>query len=360
MTPARPSGGDRRGRSAAADGFDFDRLVRDYGDVDGEVAACRDRAALFDFSFVSIARVSGPRALDVIGCLTDRRLDDMPPGRMRYALRSDAGGRLRSDLTVWNEGAGAYLVMSGRRADVVDLAALAAPAAGRAAVEDLHGARAILAVQGPGSLVALGGLIDPEGLAALPYFGFAGFDVAGASCLVGRLGFTGERGFEIIVPVDRRADLWERLSTRARPAGFAAADCLRIEAGLALFANEFRLPVTAAEVGLEAFTARRDSRIRHRLVCFRAETDARPVLWRPPAELAAPGPGAIAVTSACHSVLAEGTLGLGFVSAGAEGLDRPFRDPSGRFRDVRTVPRPYFEAARRRPRGPWGRTGALR
>lgn len=364
MTGTRLSIGDiggrhgaRRGASTSIDGFDPYHVVRDYGDVKGEVAACRKTAALFDFSFVSIARVSGTRVLDVIGRLTDRRFDDMAPGRVRYALCSDPNGYLRSDLTVWNEGEGSYLVMSGRRADVADLATLAELAACRVTVEDFGGNLAILAVQGPDSLCALGGLIDSERLAALPYFGFARFDVAGISCLIGRLGYTGERGFEIILPVEHRADLWRRLSARARPAGFAAADCLRIEAGLVLFANEFRLPVTAAEVGLEAFSPRADSPLRHRLVCFRAETDAPPVLWRPPDNLAAPEAGTITVTSACHSALAASTLGLGFVAAGADGLDQPFTDPSGWFRDLRTVPRPYFDAARRRPRGPWLRTG---
>ncbi len=358
MTAARRSGGDAGGRSAGADRFDAGRLVRDYGDIAGEVAACRTRAALFDFSFVTIARVSGVRALEVIGRLTDRRFDDMATGRVRYALCSDPNGHLRSDLTVWNEGGGGYLLMSGRGADVTELAALAGPAAGRVNIEDFGGTLAVLAVQGPDSLFVFDELLDSERLAALPYFGFARFDVAGVSCLIGRLGYTGERGFEIILPVERRAELWQRLSARARPAGFAAADCLRIEAGLVLFANEFRLPVTAAEVGLEAFSPRADFRPRHRLVCFRAETDAPPVLWRPPENVAAPEPGNITVTSACHSTLAAGTLGLGFVAAGADGLNRPFTDPSGRFQNLRTVPRPYFAAARRRSRGPWIRTAA--
>ncbi|HEX9701601.1 MAG TPA: hypothetical protein VGA19_02025, partial [Rhodospirillales bacterium] len=159
--------------SVPAGGFDPDRVVRDFGDVEGEVAACRKNAALFDFSFLSVARVWGPGALWTIGRLTDRRLDGVAPGQLRYALASDADGYLVSDLTVWNQGDGGYLVMSGRRRDIVDLAALAATDAAAANVEDIGGSLAIFAVQGPDSLRALDGLTDLERLAALPYFGFA-------------------------------------------------------------------------------------------------------------------------------------------------------------------------------------------
>lgn len=358
MTVARLADRDSGGRGAVpgdpsvpAGGFDPDRVVRDFGDVEGEVAACRTKAALFDFSFVSIARVSGPGILDAIAGLTDRRLDDLAPGRIRYALSRDPDGYLRSDLTVWNEGDGGYLVMSGRRRDIVDLVARAGTAAARG--EDLDGGYVVFAVQGPHALRCLDGLVNLQGLAALPYFGFARFDVGGVSCLVGRLGYTGERGFEIILPAERRSGMWQRLAARARPSGFAAADCLRIEAGLVLFANEFRLPVTATEAGLDAFSDRPMARARCRLVCFRAETDEPPVLWRPPENPAPPAAGTITVTSACYSALAGGTLGLGFVAEGGAGLDRTFADPSGQFRAVRTVPRPFLAVATQRPRGPW-------
>ena len=69
-------------------------------------------------------------------------------------------------------------------------------------------------------------------------------------CVIGRLGYSGEPGFEIIVDAELQAPLWNELSGRARPAGFAATDILRIEAGLVLFANEFVVPVTPSEAGL--------------------------------------------------------------------------------------------------------------
>ena len=337
----------------AVGNFYSGRLVRDYGDVEGEIVACRSSVALFNFSFMSLARVSGHDALKAIARITERRLDDMAPGRIRYALSCNPNGWLRSDLTIWNEEGGRYIVMSGHPDDVADLVDQARSMGKECSVEDLSDTIAVLSVQGPNALHALDGLVDGERLRVLSYFGFAAFDIDGVPCLIGRLGYTGERGFEIILPVEHRAKLWEQLAQRARPAGFAAADCLRIEAGFVLFANEFRLPVTARDAGLEPFGGDDAAPSRFRLICFRAETKEPPILWRPPQDVVAPDSGTIAITSACHSNLARGTIGLGYIPVTETGPSGPFIDPSGQFRDVHEVPKPFYDRLKQRPHGDW-------
>ncbi len=333
-------------------GFDIAGLVADYGDADGEWRACREACALFDFSFVQRARVSGPGALTAIGALTTRRLDDLPEGRIRYALRADSDGFLVSDLTIWNRGGG-YEVMSGRRRDIDDLAA-----AGSAAVADLSPQTAIFAVQGPTALEAFDGPTGAASLARLPYFGHGSAAIADGPCLSGRLGYTGEAGFEIVCPKAQADLVWARLAERARPAGFAAADALRIEAGFVLFANEFQVPVRAHEASLERFTGKTAGAARVRLVCFRAETPERPSLWRPRPGIALPGaPGEITVTSACHSPVAGGTLGLGYVRAGDDGVGRTAVDPRGDFGDVRIAPLPFYDPGKQKPRRAWRPAG---
>lgn len=336
---------------AATQAFDSTLLVRDYGDVEAEVAACREKAAVFDFSFMSVARISGPETLKVIARLTDRDLGGLGDGRIRYALCRGAGGRLRSDLTIWKEAADSYLVMSGLGRDLSDLRTMVQRDGLGAAVENWGDSIVIYSVQGPGSLSALDGLGDVARLAALPYFGFTRLDLAGTECLVGRLGYTGELGFEIVAPAADGDRLWRELAARSRPAGFAAADCLRIEAGFVLFANEFRLPVTAEEAGLGAFAGDDPVPPRHRLVCFRAENHYTPDLGRLPEDLAPPEPGAITVTSVCHSATAGGILGLGYVPLEEAGIGRAFVDPTGCFKGVRTVAKPFYDTEKRRPRG---------
>jgi aminomethyltransferase len=330
--------------TVVADAFDPTFLISDYGDVEAEVTACRKQAAVFDFSFMSVARVYGPEVLEVIAQLTDRDLGGLNDGRIRYALCRDSGGWLRSDLTIWKENANSFLVMSGLGQEISELAATI----------DIQSEDVVVySLQGPGSLLALNGLGDVARLETLPYYGFTRLDIAGAECLVGRLGYTGELGFEIVAPAKDGKRLWQNFTARARPAGFAAADCLRIEAGFVLFANEFRLPVTAVEAGLGAFAGNDPVPPRHRLVCFCAESHPSPELSHPPKSLAAPEPGTITVTSSCYSAAAGGILGLGYVPFEEAEVNRTFIDPGGRFKNVRTVTMPFYDTAKRRPRAAW-------
>jgi glycine cleavage system T protein (aminomethyltransferase) len=331
--------------------FDPSRLVRQYSDPQEEALACRANCALFDFSFVARARVAGPEALATIARVTRRPLDRLAIGRIAYAVREDRRGCLVSDLTIWRHGE-CYEVMSGRAEDIADLVANA-PKDCR--VDDLSSEHAIFAVQGPRSLDVLAQCMDAEALEKLPYFSFTSAHVHGVPCTVGRLGYTGEPGFEIVLPRGIAEPLWQQLSQQVRPGGFAAADILRIEAGFVLFANEFKMRATAAETGLERFTGGQQLSFNDglALVCFTARSAEKPVLWRPSASLARPTAGTIAVTSACHSVLANDTLGLGFALQSDLRAGRRFCDPGGQFENVTIVPRPFFDRGKRRPRADW-------
>jgi glycine cleavage system aminomethyltransferase T len=168
------------------------------------------------------------------------------------------------------------------------------------------------------------------------------------------LGYTGEAGFEIILPRSEGARVWRELSRYSRPAGFIAADTLRIEAGFVLFTNEFSLPVSPAEAGLRQFHFERAApKAALRLVSFRADADRLSLPWKREGSLDRPTePGIIAITSACNSVVAKGVLGLGFVTASTAD-EATLHDPSGQFREIRQTPLPFYDTQKRRPRQPW-------
>jgi glycine cleavage system T protein (aminomethyltransferase) len=337
-------------------GLDIHALHRDYGDVGTEAASCRAAAALFDFSFMSRIRIEGPAASELIGTLTPRRVDDLVPGRIRYALRLAADGGVLEDLTIWRLDAETFEIFSATGDGLTQLQ----PAAGsRVSVRDLSSETAIFAVQGPASLRALAALSPVEHLPALPYFAHSPAEISGVACRVGRLGYTGERGFEIILPRTARDMIWTKLARHARPAGFAAADILRIEAGFLLFANELCVPVAAAELGLDRFAAGpgapcpgRARKRRVRLLCFGASCDAEPVLWRPrPDASFPPARGELLVTSACRSVVTKEVLGLGYAAVASRSTQ--LVDPAGQFHEIREVSLPFFDPRKRRPRGGW-------
>lgn len=343
--------------------FDPTGVIADYGDPVGEAVACRTSAALFDFSFMSRAVVAGQGALNVIAALTRRPLHDLPVGRICYALRETPEGYLAADLTVWRIGPNTFEVMSGRPVDIADLAAAAVDYPD-AQVRDLTAQTRIYAVQGPRALDVLRPLMSERAvrrLADLSYYATADFSIDGMPVRIGRLGYTGERGFELVLPACAGETVWKALASRARPAGFVAADALRIEAGFVLFANEFRLPVTATEAGLGAFasgapTHRPDAASEGSQLClveFRAATQADVALFQPRPPLHRPNDdNTLLVTSACNSVAASGVLGLGYVRQ-CRRHDVPLRDPTGTFRNIQLVQRPYYDPEKRRPRLPW-------
>jgi aminomethyltransferase len=333
--------------------FDPATAIKQYGDSADEVRACRTDCALFDFSFVARGRLQGSGALATIAHLTKRPLHDLLPGQIRYAVRESRHGTLVADLTIWRHADSSFEVMSGRPEDIADLILAAPP---DCTAEELSAVTSIFAVQGPGSLAALSELMDVSAISKLSYFTFTDVKIAHVPCIVGRLGYTGEPGFEIVLPRAAANEIWHLLAQRVCPAAFVAADILRIEAGFVLFANEFRVAVTAREAGLERFAGSRrapaDSEVT--LVCFQAAARERPVLWQPRGLVARPAePGMIAITSACHSAEAGGALGLGFALRSDVNACAPLRDPTTIFTDIRLVSRPFVDPHKRRPRAAW-------
>jgi glycine cleavage system T protein (aminomethyltransferase) len=246
-----------------------------------------------------------------------------------------------------------FEVMSGRREDI---AALLGCSGTDVAVTDLTPERAVFAAQGPGTLDALRRLGPVDSIAGLRYFTFAEAYLLGMRCLVGRLGYSGEAGFEIIAPRASASELWKELSRHIRPAGFVAADMLRIEAGFVLYANEFRLVVTPAEASLGKFCeSPPHPPPQLKLVSVRADATGLSWPWRPPPKIQRPqSPGIVAVTSACDSIAAGGILGLGFALIESP-VTTTLRDPTGTFQNIRLTSLPFYDAQKQRPRAAWSR-----
>jgi len=331
------------------------KLTYDFGNPAAEAMTCRTDCALFDFSFLECARITGHRARDVIEMFTGRSMATLGENEIFYALRVGSGGRVDADWTVWRTGANSFDVMSGRREDILDLLSCSDPGV---AVVDMTPGRATFAVQGPRTLDVLRKLGDVVGIESLKYFTFDRACFAGIPCTIGRLGYTGEAGFEIIVDRGQARDLWDAMSSHVTPAGFIAADMLRIEAGFVLFSNEFRLSVSPSEVGLEKFGRPTDPlKPAIMLVSFLADADRQSWPWQPSRGLKRPSAlGDIAVTSACESIMANGILGLGYVLAGTL-PNTVLHDSTGTFRNIRLTPKPFYDTLKRRPRTPWLQSG---
>ena len=328
--------------------LDLQSLVASYGDPLTEARNCRETCALFDFSFVHRVTLSGPLARDCLQHFMYRDLRQLSDRQICYGVVCDQQGWLKSDLTVWQHSAEHYEVMSGDADDVAALLGLP-----NCHAQDLSARTAIFAVQGPDTLKRLSRLDDVSGLVSLAYYRWTRTSLTGIDCIIGRLGYTGETGIEIIVDAADADRLWTRLAEVVEPAGFAAADILRIEAGFCLFANDFAIPVTPAEAGLGAFVGREVSLPAPRLrrVAFTAEAVSRPVLWQPGVGLSRDiADHEITITSASQSTMSDKVIGLGYVCGhGSQQL----QDPTGAFANVELQHLPLFDPHKRRPRQNW-------
>lgn len=319
-------------------------IPRQFTDPAAEHLATRRNAGLFDFSFMGCFEIAGPGALPFLERIQTRRIAALAPGRIAYTLLLRNDGTVLVDATVWRHER-CWWLFTGRRSDRHYLAEAARGFP--ASLRDRSGEFAVIALQGPASLRLLAAALGAA--PALPYFGFRAARLFGRKAWIGRLGYTGELGVEILVAERDGPEVWNRLrESGARECGFRAADSLRIEAGYILFCNELRAPVTPAELGMERLVdspgefvgAGRSAPARRRLVGVR-------LLGGP---LRAGRTARVEVTSECESPL-FGPLALGF--AGSDDAHPGSLAVLEDGRVGRIARLPFFDPPRAVPRRPF-------
>jgi glycine cleavage system aminomethyltransferase T len=162
--------------------------------------------------------------------------------------------------------------------------------------------------------------------------------------VVARLGYSGELGYELMVPVRERARLWQALldagrDAGIRPCGFAAADSLRIESGYVLFDREIDGRANPRELGLERLVGapRSGFAVSKRLTGLE-------ILDRP----ASAGLPLAHLTSECDSPTLRKRIALGFAEPGTQRPGTRLRLADGRL--ARAARLPFYDPRRRRPR----------
>jgi aminomethyltransferase len=226
-----------------------------YGSETAEHQAVRHAAGLFDLSHMGEIMVSGPGAGQALDYALTGFLSGLRPGRARYTMICAADGGVLDDLVVYRQGEEEFLVIANAANTAVVFGELLSRAAGfDAAVTDATDDYALIAIQGPAAASILAPLVSVD-LDAMKYYAGAFGDVAGVPVWVARTGYTGEDGFELFCRPADAVPLWEALTAAGGPAGLvpaglAARDTLRLEAGMPLYGNELGPDMTPFEAGL--------------------------------------------------------------------------------------------------------------
>jgi heterotetrameric sarcosine oxidase gamma subunit len=264
--------------------------------VRDEVRATREGVALYDLSTYAKFLVQGPGALAGLQRLATSNLD-VAQGRIVYTLLCNARGGIELDPTVTRLGAERFLVLAPTLAQRHTEMLLRSGLPADATVTDVTSGWATLHLAGPSSRELLARLTD-EDLSndAWPFLTAKEIDVARARAWAFRVSFTGELGWELSVPTEFVADLYEHVveagaSLGLRHAGAFAFDAARIERGFRSWGHDigpvddpfaaglgFAVSSTKAEdfIGREALEALRDAPRERRLVSVHAPGA---VLW---------------------------------------------------------------------------------
>ena len=209
---------------------------------------CRSAAALFDVSHMGQIKLLGEGAAAALETLLPQDIVDLPVGKQRYAFFTNASGGLLDDLMVTRRAGHLFLVVNAACKDA-DLRHLVTNIGHRCTVVNQPD-RALLALQGPEAVTALGRL--DAGVATLGFMTGGDFRLAGADCFVTRSGYTGEDGFEVSVPAEHAEKLARALINQpeVHACGLGARDTLRLEAGLCLYGHDIDEKTTPIEAGL--------------------------------------------------------------------------------------------------------------
>ncbi|MFM2366916.1 MAG: hypothetical protein RIR95_1524 [Pseudomonadota bacterium] len=230
-----------------------------YGDVAGEHMNTRAQVGVQDLSTMGKIDIKGPDAALLVDHLIVNHAAAMAPGQARYASVCAADGGIMDDLTVFRLADAHFMIVSGsrNRSKIRDWAMHHA-AGRRAYVTDLTAAIAFPTVQGPRARDLLSACLTEIDLGALKRWHFAWAMFGQTRLMVARTGVTGELGFELFVPADESAGVWNALMAAGtvfglRPYGVRAMFTLGLEKLYPAHGIDMDEGVTPFHVGTDAF-----------------------------------------------------------------------------------------------------------
>jgi aminomethyltransferase len=269
-------------------GFAGWEMPIEYAGTLSEHRAVREAVGLFDLTHLGKVEVHGEGARAALQHALSGDLDRLAgPGSAQYTLCLTDQGTIVDDLIVYSTADGYLLVPNAANwpkvADAVRASAKTLQGRGEAGPVEVvpRPDVAVLAVQGPMAPDLVGALFPAE-VAGLSYMHSAPVTYAGESVRLARTGYTGERGYELLVPGEVAGKLWDELLERGDrfgivPAGLGARDTLRLEMGYPLHGNDISTATDPyeARIGWSVALGKPDFRGRDALVVRKAAGPGR-------------------------------------------------------------------------------------
>jgi sarcosine oxidase subunit alpha len=210
------------------------RRAYDYGDPEGEALAVGQDAGIIDVSTLGKLVVRGPDAGELLDRLYPNTMSSLKPGRIRYGVLTSDAGRITDDGTVARiDDETFYVTTTSAGAAAVEQWFTWWLAVWRldADVTDVTQGVAAMNVAGPRAREILAALCDTDVSGeAFAYLDAHEANVAGVPCLLLRIGFVGEVGYEIHCPAPQALHVWDAATALgARPFGLEPQRVLRLQ-----------------------------------------------------------------------------------------------------------------------------------
>jgi glycine cleavage system aminomethyltransferase T len=226
--------------------------------INAEHLAMRDACGLIDLSAFAVFDITGPAALEAVQSLAVAQLD-VAPGRVVYTSLLDERGGFKADLTIMRLGAAHFRVVTGGATGMAEKKWFTdhLPADGTAALADLTSAWTTLGLWGPRARDVMQAVsADDYSHPGFPFGTCREVEVGGLTVLASRISYVGELGWELYVPMEQGAGLWDALWGAGAghglvPVGIGVYGTTgRLEKGYRAYGNELESDYNLVEAGM--------------------------------------------------------------------------------------------------------------
>lgn len=221
-----------------------------YGSQIEEHRYVRTHAGMFDVSHMNVVDMQGPQVRQCLRYLMANNVDRLQkPGKALYTCMLNEQGGVIDDLIIYFIDEQWFRVVLNSATRDHDMAWIERHAAGFDITLRSRPELAMIAVQGPNARATVNPLLGAQADAAAAMAPFNALVVG--DWFVARTGYTGEDGYEIILPAEQAEGLWSTLHQQGvQPVGLGARDTLRLEAGMNLYGADMTEATSPLESGL--------------------------------------------------------------------------------------------------------------
>ena len=214
--------------------------------------ATREAVGLFDVSHLGTATLIGENAAEQLNKILTNDINRIKPGQAQYSTLLSEDGTVVDDLIVYLRSKDEVLIIPNASNATKVLEIIKSNISKDIEIKNLHQDIAIIAIQGPKSFELATDLGLPTDM---QYMAFKDVSFMGQPITICRTGYTGEKGFELLIPAPAAINIWDEIISKgqkygAKAVGLGARDTLRTEMGYPLHGQDISLNISPLEAGL--------------------------------------------------------------------------------------------------------------